>query len=479
MRTRSRSRSRNNSPQREASPAIVEPLRIKLPFLEDKFQEDPPPEVMMADNRTMAELLQAPTEGYEDAIVIPETTANNFELKHGFIELCCGWKLFGQNASRVLEIIESKSKVHQSQAKAVVAKVSTSSSTPAISSDVAELKDMVKALLLDKKNQSPAPTPSSTPAPVKSVEPNYVTCDGAHSYQNCPATNENAYQDNIQEPTSSTLGTLPGNTITNPKEELKGITTRSGVAYQGPKTPYPSKQGTEGITTRSGVAYQGPKTPYPSKQGIENVHLLLAEFSYNNSYHSSIQCAPFEALYGRKCRSPVLWAEIGESSLIGPELVQETTDKVVLIKEKLKAARDRQKSYANNRRKPLEFEVGDHVLLKVSPWKGVVRFGTKGKLAPRYVGTLEILERIGLVAYRLRLPEELSSVHDTFHVLNLKKCLTDANLHVPLDEIKIDKTLRFVEEPVEIMDREVRSLKRSKISLVKVCWNSKRGPDFT
>ncbi|GKA47236.1 reverse transcriptase domain-containing protein, partial [Tanacetum coccineum] len=213
--------------------------------------------------------------------------------------------------------------------------------------------------------------------------------------------------------------------------------------------------------------------------GSWDVHLPLAEFSYNNSYHSSIRCAPFEALYGRKCRSPVLWAEIGEGSLIGPELVLETTDKVVMIKEKLKAARDRQKSYADKRRKPLEFEVGDQVLLKVSPWKGVVRFGKKGKLAPRYVGPFEILERIGLVAYRLRLPEELSSVHDTFHVSNLKKCLADANLHVPLDEIKVDKTLRFVEEPVEIMEREIKKLKRRNIALVKVRWNSKCGPEFT
>ncbi|GJV89679.1 reverse transcriptase domain-containing protein [Tanacetum coccineum] len=213
--------------------------------------------------------------------------------------------------------------------------------------------------------------------------------------------------------------------------------------------------------------------------GSWDVHLPLAEFSYNNSYHTSIRCAPFEALYGRKCRSPVLWAEIGEGSLIGPELVQETTDKVVVIKERLQAARDRQKSYADNRRKPLEFEVGDRVMLKVSPWKGVVRFGKKGKLAPRYVGPFEILERIGPVAYRLRLPEELSGVHDTFHVSTLKKCLADASLHVPLNEIKVDKTLRFIEEPVEILDREVKSLKRSKISLVKVRWDSKRGPEFT
>ncbi|GKA70759.1 hypothetical protein Tco_0776898 [Tanacetum coccineum] len=174
-------------------------------------------------------------------------------------------------------------------------------------------------------------------------------------------------------------------------------------------------------------------------------------------------------------KSPVLWAEIGESSLIGPELVQETTDKVVLIKEKLKAARDRQKSYADNRRKPLEFEVGDRVMLKVSPWKGVIRFGKKGKLAPRYVGPFEILERIGPVAYRLRLPEELSGVHDTFHVSNLKKCLADAILHVPLDEIKVDKTLCFVEEPIEISNREVKRLKCSRMVVVKVHLGSKRG----
>ncbi|GJW10864.1 hypothetical protein Tco_1576691, partial [Tanacetum coccineum] len=177
--------------------------------------------------------------------------------------------------------------------------------------------------------------------------------------------------------------------------------------------------------------------------------------------------------------SPVLWAEIGESSLTGLELVQETTDKVVLVKENPKASRDRQKNYVDYTRKPLEFEVGDRVLLRVSPWNGVVRFGKKGKLAPRYVGPFEILERIGLVAYRLRLPEELSSVYDTFYVSNLKKCLSDANFHVPLEEIKVDRTLCFVEEPVEIMDREIKKLKCRKIALVKVRWNSKCGPEFT
>ncbi|GJX65869.1 hypothetical protein Tco_0300212 [Tanacetum coccineum] len=126
---------------------------------------------------------------------------------------------------------------------------------------------------------------------------------------------------------------------------------------------------------------------------------------FGGSYHLSIRYAPFKALYGRKCRSHVLWVEIGESIMTGLELVQETTDKVVLVKEKPKAARDRQKSYADKRRKPLEFEVGDRVLLRVSPWKGIMRFGKKGKLAPRYVGSFDILERIGLVAYRLRLPD--------------------------------------------------------------------------
>ena len=124
-------------------------------------------------------------------------------------------------------------------------------------------------------------------------------------------------------------------------------------------------------------------------------HLPLVEFSYNNSYHTSIKAAPFEALYGRKCRSPICWAEVGDNQLTGPELVHETTEKIVQIRNRMAAARDRQKSYADKRRKPLEFQVGDKVLLKVSPWKGVIRFGKRGKLNPRYVGPFEILERIG------------------------------------------------------------------------------------
>ncbi|GJZ20707.1 putative reverse transcriptase domain-containing protein [Tanacetum coccineum] len=178
-------------------------------------------------------------------------------------------------------------------------------------------------------------------------------------------------------------------------------------------------------------------------------HLPLVEFSYNNSYHASIKAAPFEALYGRKCRSPVCWAEVGD------------------------------RSYANIRRKPLEFQVGDRVMLKVSPRKGVIHFGKRGKLNPRYIRPFKILERIGPVAYKLELPEELSNVHSTFHISNLKKCLSDESLVIPMKELRLDDKLNFVEEPVEIMDREVKQLKQSRIPIIKVRWNSKRGPEFT
>nr|GEW69717.1 hypothetical protein [Tanacetum cinerariifolium] len=149
------------------------------------------------------------------------------------------------------------------------------------------------------------------------------------------------------------------------------------------------------------------------------------------------------------------------------------------IRDRLKAARDHQKSYADKRRKPLEFSVGEYVLLKVSPWKDVVRFEKKRKLAPRFVGPFEITERIGPMSYRLDLPEELNGVHDTFHVSNLKKCLADPTLQVPLDEIQVDVKLNFVEEPVEILEREFKKLKRHRIFIVKVRWNSKRGHEFT
>ncbi|GKA03116.1 putative reverse transcriptase domain-containing protein, partial [Tanacetum coccineum] len=203
------------------------------------------------------------------------------------------------------------------------------------------------------------------------------------------------------------------------------------------------------------------------------------KFSYNNSYHTSIKAALFEALYGCKCRSPICWAEVGDSQLTGQEIIHETIEKIVKIKSCIQAARDRQKSYVDVRRKPLEFQVGDKVMLKVSPWKGVIRFGKRGKLKPRYIGPFKIIAKVGTVAYRLELLKQLSRVHSTFHVSKLKKCMADEPLVIPLDKIQVDDKLRFIEEPVEIMDREIKRLKRSRILIVKVRWNSRRGPEFT
>ncbi|GJT80028.1 putative reverse transcriptase domain-containing protein [Tanacetum coccineum] len=180
-------------------------------------------------------------------------------------------------------------------------------------------------------------------------------------------------------------------------------------------------------------------------------HLPLVEFSYNNSYHASIKAAPFEALY----------------------------EKIIQIKQRMQVARDRQKSYADLKRKPMDFQVGDKVMLKVSPWKGVVRFGRQGKLNLRYVGPFKVLEKVGSIAYKLELPKELSRVHNTFHVSDLKKFYADEPLAVLLDGLHFDEKRQFIEEPVEIMDREVKRLKRSRLPIIKVRWNSRRGPEFT
>nr|GFC28945.1 putative reverse transcriptase domain-containing protein [Tanacetum cinerariifolium] len=217
---------------------------------------------------------------------------------------------------------------------------------------------------------------------------------------------------------------------------------------------------------------------HPETDGV-GIDLPLVEFSYNNSYQTSIKAAPFEALYGRKCRSPVYWAEVGDAQLTGLEIIHETTEKIVQIKSRIQAAHDRQKSYADLKRKPMDFQVGDKVMLKVSPWKGVVRFGKQGKLNPRYIGPFQVLSKVGNVAYRLELPQQLSQVHNTFHVSNLKKCLSDESLVIPLEGLHVDDKLQFVEEPVEIMDREIKRLKRSRIPIIKVRWNSRRGPEFT
>ncbi|GKB23926.1 putative reverse transcriptase domain-containing protein [Tanacetum coccineum] len=178
-------------------------------------------------------------------------------------------------------------------------------------------------------------------------------------------------------------------------------------------------------------------------------HLPLVEFSYNKSYHESIKAAPYEALYGRKCRSPVCWSEVGYNQLTGPELIRDTTEKNVQIKNRLLTARSRQKSYADRRLKPLEFEVVDMVLLKVSPWKGVVHFGKRGKLS-NIIGPFKILLE-----------------------LVLRYCC------FPDGCIQLDDKLHMIEEPVEVVDQEDKRLKQSRKPNVKVCWNSQRGPEFT
>ncbi|KAJ9545298.1 hypothetical protein OSB04_025005 [Centaurea solstitialis] len=208
-------------------------------------------------------------------------------------------------------------------------------------------------------------------------------------------------------------------------------------------------------------------------------HLPLIEFAYNNSYHSSIKAAPYEILYGRRCRTPLCWNEVGEKQLVGPEVVQITSDKINQVRERLKTARDRQKSYADKRRKDIEFQVGDQVMLKVSPWKGVIRFGKKGKLSPRYVGPFRITERIGAVAYKLDLPVELGGVHNTFHVSNLRKCLADPETAIPLQDIEVDQKLNFVEEPVAVTDRKIRKLRNKEIVLVKIQWKFHKGQEAT
>nr|GFA98983.1 putative reverse transcriptase domain-containing protein [Tanacetum cinerariifolium] len=172
------------------------------------------------------------------------------------------------------------------------------------------------------------------------------------------------------------------------------------------------------------------------------------------------------------------FGKVGEFHLTGPDIVQETTEKIVQIKQRIQAARDRQKSYADLKRKPMEFQVGDKVMLKVSPWKGVVRFSKRGKLNPRYVRPFKVIGRVGSIAYKLELSEELSRVHNTFHVSNLKKCYANEPLAIPLDGLHFDDKLQFVEEPVEIMDREVKRLRNSRVLFVKVRWNSRRGLEF-
>ncbi|GJY81410.1 putative reverse transcriptase domain-containing protein [Tanacetum coccineum] len=169
-----------------------------------------------------------------------------------------------------------------------------------------------------------------------------------------------------------------------------------------------------------------------------------------------------------KCQSPICWAEVRDAQLTGLEIVHETTEKIFQIKKRIQVARDRHKSFADRNCKPMEFQVGDMAMLKVSPWKWVIRFSKRKKLNPHYIGPFKVLAKVGMVAYRLELPDQLSRVHSTFHVSNLKKCYANEKLAISLDEIQIDDKLNFIEEPIEIMDREVKKLKQRYIPIVKV-----------
>ncbi|KAA0053234.1 DNA/RNA polymerases superfamily protein [Cucumis melo var. makuwa] len=213
--------------------------------------------------------------------------------------------------------------------------------------------------------------------------------------------------------------------------------------------------------------------------GSWDSHLHLMEFAYNNSYQATIGMAPFEALYGKCCRSPVCWDEVGEQRLMGPELVQSTNEAIQKIKSRMRTAQSRQKSYADVRRKDLEFEVGDKVFLKVAPMRGVLRFERRGKLSSHFVGPFEILERIGPVAYRLALPPSLSTVHDVFHVSMLRKYVPDPSHVVDYEPLEIDENLSYTEQPVEVLAREVKTLRSKEIPLVKVLWRNHRVEEAT
>lgn len=200
--------------------------------------------------------------------------------------------------------------------------------------------------------------------------------------------------------------------------------------------------------------------------------LPYAEFSYNNSHQSSLQMSPFEALYGRKCRTPLYWTESGEGQVLGPDILKEAEDQVKSIREKLRTAQTRQKSYADNRRQDLAFVPGDHVYLKVSPLKGMHHFKVSGKLAPRYIRPFPVLARRGEVAYKLELPPQLSDVHDVFHVSQLKKCLRVPEEQMPLEAVDLQEDLTYKEQPIKILEVSERVTRSKILRFCKVQWSN-------
>ena len=214
-------------------------------------------------------------------------------------------------------------------------------------------------------------------------------------------------------------------------------------------------------------------------EGSWDRHIPLVEFVYNNSFQSSIGMAPYEALYGRKCRTPLCWTELSEKKVIGHDLIQETEEKVKMIRERLKVANDRQKSYDDMKRKDIRYEIGEKVFLKVSPWKKVMRFGKNGKLSPRFIGPYEVIEKVGPVAYRLALPPELEKIHSVFYVSMLRRYRSDPSHVVSSETIELRPDLTYEEESVEILAREVKELRSKKIPLVKVLWRNHKTEEAT
>jgi hypothetical protein len=207
--------------------------------------------------------------------------------------------------------------------------------------------------------------------------------------------------------------------------------------------------------------------------------LSLIEFSYNNSYHATIKMAPYEALYGRKCRTPLCWSDISETVILGPEFIEKSTSQIRLIQKRMKAAQDRQKSYADRKRRPLEFKVGDKVFLKVSPTRGVMRFNQKGKLSPRFIGPYEILDRIGEVAYRLNLPNSLGRVHNVFHISQLKPYIASPDHVLDPETVEMDPSLTFQQQPIRILDTKTRETRTKPVALVKVLWSNHSTEEVT
>jgi len=216
------------------------------------------------------------------------------------------------------------------------------------------------------------------------------------------------------------------------------------------------------------------------EQGVSWVECLpLIEFTYNNNFHSSIGMAPFKALYGRRCRTSLCWFESGECALLGPDVVQETTEKVKMIQEKMRASQSRQKSYHDKRRKNIEFQVGDHVFLRVNLVTGVGRALKCRKWTPRFVGPFEIIEKVGVVAYQTALPSSLSNLHDVFHVSQLRKNVYDASHVIQVDDLEIRDNLTVETWPIRIEDRDVKRLRGKEIILVKVIWVEPTGESVT